>query len=67
MSADKLYKRLCKRAAKAEKQQQSLRTPTPGQGAATKTYVGDVKDGYLRGLAGGEAHPFFDAGSRKRR
>jgi hypothetical protein len=26
----------------------------------------DVKDGYLRGLAGGESHPFYDAKKPKR-
>jgi hypothetical protein len=66
MSADKLYKRLCKRAAKAEKQQKSLRVSTPGQGAATKVTTGDVEDGWLRGRSG-ELHPHFDHGSRKRR
>jgi hypothetical protein len=62
--------RLCKRSSQVEKRQQSLRAPTPQPGGkkaeVTKSYVGDTKDGYLRGLAGGEAHPHFDPGSRKR-
>ena len=61
------------RRHQSKKLQDILRQPsvqpdgrTP-KGVALKAGIGDTHDAYLRGNAGGEAHPFFDNKPKSRR
>jgi len=45
---------------------ESARQPGGELPKAAKGGIGDVSDAYLRGQAGGEAHPFFDNKPKRR-